>query len=139
MRIRRYGNTYCLPYRRQKKIEGCVSELVLGARRMRARVGNEVARNQLASRQPSTSPLCIGQSHLSFVHIPSSTPAPLLGRSAVQLRSFVPLFLRGLLGCYLGFFVLIILRQEIITVLSFQIQSSNLMKYLYADLWRQWK
>ena len=43
---------------------------------------------------------------------PLRPPAPLLGRSAVQLRSFVPLFLRGLLGCYLGFFVLIIILRQ---------------------------
>lgn len=141
MRTRR-KYVYRLPYRRQKKIEGCVSELVLGARRMRAQVGNEVARNQLASRQPSTSPLCIGQSHHSFVHIPSlascSSPRTVRGpatflRSVVSTRTprLLPRFFRP--NYYPPPSKL---RQGIYrSGVSRQVQSSSLTKHLHTDLY----
>ncbi|XP_076758741.1 uncharacterized protein LOC143428043 [Xylocopa sonorina] len=92
------------------------SGLVLETRRTQTRVGNEVARNQLASRQPRTSPLCLDQSHPFFVHTRPSLPGLTQRRFAVQTRSSVPLFLRGLVGCYLNFFfVLIIILRHIIT------------------------
>lgn len=48
-------------------------------RATQTRVGNEVARNQLASRQPRTartSPLCLVQSHPTFAHSLPHAPHP---------------------------------------------------------------
>lgn len=125
MKIRKYGNTYCLPLADKRKSKDLFWEIVLGARRTRTRVGNEVARNQLASRQPRTSPLCFGQSHPSFVHIPSPPPDPLLGtvrgpatflRSVVSTRTPVATS---------TFFVLIIILRHILAETNEEVITYN--------------